>query len=155
MASIREQIHRNAVALISLAVAVGSLAYNTWRNETSEAQRNTRHAAFQVIESLGELQQVADYHYYFVEEDGQANEEQWLKGWGQVTLIRDLTMIMPGSVSARGVRLYDLWESRFKFLDDRDEQGRRTAESMQARDDLFEAIDDTRKAVVNVLSSLE
>jgi hypothetical protein len=37
VASIREQIHRNAVALISLFIAVSSLAYNTWRNETRSA----------------------------------------------------------------------------------------------------------------------
>ena len=41
--SIRPQLHNNAVALISLFVAVSSLAYNTWRNETTEAQRNIRH----------------------------------------------------------------------------------------------------------------
>ena len=41
-ASIKEQIRRNLVALISLAVAVTSLGYNTWRNEASEYNRNQR-----------------------------------------------------------------------------------------------------------------
>ena len=58
MVSIRQQLHNNAVAMIGLFVAVSSLAYNTWCNETTEAQRNIRHAAFIVLERPGELQQV-------------------------------------------------------------------------------------------------
>jgi len=34
MIPIRKQIHNNAVALISLFIAVGSLAYNTWVTTT-------------------------------------------------------------------------------------------------------------------------
>ena len=33
--SIREQLRRNAVALISLVIAITSLGYNTWRNAVS------------------------------------------------------------------------------------------------------------------------
>ena len=66
MVSIRKQIHNNAVALISLFIALSSLAYNTWRNETTEEQRNVRHASFRVLESLGELQQVVDFRYYYL-----------------------------------------------------------------------------------------
>jgi len=65
MIPIRKQIHNNAVALISLFIAVGSLAYNTWRNETTEEQRNVRHASFRVLENLGELQQVVDMRCIF------------------------------------------------------------------------------------------
>tara|TARA_R110000782_G_scaffold9026_8_gene29205 strand:- start:160 stop:393 length:234 start_codon:yes stop_codon:yes gene_type:complete len=35
-ASVREQLRRNTVALISLAVAITSLGYNTWRNALFE-----------------------------------------------------------------------------------------------------------------------
>ena len=65
MTTIRQQIHNNAVALISLFIAVGSLAYNTWRNETTEEQHKIRHASFRVLENLGELQQVVDMRYYY------------------------------------------------------------------------------------------
>ena len=65
MASLREQIRSNSVALISLSVALIALSYNTWRNETTESQRNIRQASFRVLESLGELQEVADYRYYY------------------------------------------------------------------------------------------
>jgi len=60
MATLREQIRSNSVALISLSVALIALSYNTWRNETTESQRNIRQASFRVLESLGDLQEVAD-----------------------------------------------------------------------------------------------
>lgn len=155
MDSIREQLHRHAVALISLVIAVGSLGYNTWRNETTEAQRNTRHAAFRVLESLGELQQVADYHYYFVDSEGASSGDQWLRGWGQVTLVRDLTMVMPGNAPQSGLAMYELWESRFSMLDDRDAGGHRTPEAMTAKDEIIQGIEETRQSIIKVLRSLE
>jgi len=45
----RKQLHRNAVALISLAVAITSLGYNTWRNEVSEQNRNQRCGSFELL----------------------------------------------------------------------------------------------------------
>ncbi|MEM7054531.1 MAG: hypothetical protein AAF446_08275, partial [Pseudomonadota bacterium] len=51
----RQQIRRHSVALISLVLAATSLAYNTWRNETSEQHRNWRQASFQVLIEAGEL----------------------------------------------------------------------------------------------------
>ena len=54
MATLREQIRSNSVALISLSVALIALSYNTWRNETTESQRNIRQASFRVLVSLGE-----------------------------------------------------------------------------------------------------
>ncbi len=46
------QIRRNTVALISLAIAVSSLSYNTWRNEKTEINRNQRIAAGYLSSSL-------------------------------------------------------------------------------------------------------
>ena len=75
--SIREQIRSNAVALISLVIALSSLGYNTWRNETTESQRNIRHASFRVLETLGSLQEVVDFRYYYLPfETASSNEGQ-------------------------------------------------------------------------------
>ena len=60
----RVVLRRNLIAFISLAVALFGLSYNTWRNETTEAQRNTRTAAFRMIEELGEFQQLVDARHY-------------------------------------------------------------------------------------------
>ena len=45
------------VALISLAVAVTGLGYNTWRNEASEHNRNQRLVSIELLLMLGDLQQ--------------------------------------------------------------------------------------------------
>jgi len=52
MATIRQQVRNNAVALISLLIALTSLGYNTWRNERTEHNRNSRTAAFEILTSL-------------------------------------------------------------------------------------------------------
>ena len=106
MNTIRAQIHRKAVALISLVIAVSSLGYNTWRNETTEAQRNIRHAAFRVLESLGELQEVADYRHYYLpfEDAGKTEGELRISGFGSVAMIRDLMNLMPKPAPEAGER---------------------------------------------------
>lgn len=38
-------LRQYGVALVSLVVSLGSLGYATWRNETSEQQRNLRYAS--------------------------------------------------------------------------------------------------------------
>jgi hypothetical protein len=52
---ISEQLRRHSVALISLVVAVSSLAYNTWRNERTEANRKIRVAGLELLLQLGHL----------------------------------------------------------------------------------------------------
>jgi len=58
MQTILQQIRANSVAVISLMTALIALSYKTWRNETTEAQRNVRRAAFRSVENLSELQQL-------------------------------------------------------------------------------------------------
>ena len=58
--NVGQQLRSNAVALISLAVALTALGYNTWRNERTEHNRNIRVAAFEVLTQLGELQVVVN-----------------------------------------------------------------------------------------------
>ncbi len=59
------QLKTHGVVFVSLLIALTGLAYNTWRNETSEAHRNIREAGFRVLVELGELQQIIDRTYYF------------------------------------------------------------------------------------------
>jgi len=54
----KEQVRRNMVALISLAIAVTGLGYNTWRNEASEHNRNQRLVSIELLLMLGDLQQL-------------------------------------------------------------------------------------------------
>ena len=64
MPSIRAQLRNNVVALISLGVALSSLAYNTWRNERTEHNRNVRVAGFEMLTNIAELQRVVFFSHY-------------------------------------------------------------------------------------------
>ena len=82
----REQIRRNAVALISLVVALSTLLYTTWRNEETEDNWNTRVAGFEMLTTLGELQRIVYLNHY----DGDLDEGNPRKGWVRVMVLRDL-----------------------------------------------------------------
>lgn len=157
MATIRQQFRNNAVALISLVIAVGSLGYNTWRNETTEEQRNIRHAAFRVLESLGELQEIVDTRYYYLPfEAGDYREgETRIRGFGTVTMVRDLMGLMPAPGPGVGLELHAQWQEEFVELHRLDAQGRHTADASEAERRLTAAIRDTRSTILDVLAGLE
>ena len=157
MKTIRQQIQNNAVALVSIFIAVSGLAYNTWRNETTEEQRNVRHAAFRVLEDLGEVQEVVDARYYYLAFDDEIGSEGELRirGFGSVAMIRDLMMLMPEPGPAAGETLHATWLEHFADLDQLDEERRHTAEAEMAERELTEAIQLTRSAVLGVLRGLE
>ena len=158
MATLRQQLHDNAVALISLIVAVSGLAYNTWRNETTEEQRNVRHAAFRVLENLGELQQVVDTRYYYFQpgQDSEQREgELRISGYGHAAMIHDLMMLMPPPAPSAGEMLDQAWQSFFGALDDRGPAGEPTAGAREAEQKLTEAIREARSAVLLVLNRLD
>jgi hypothetical protein len=157
MESIRKQVHRNAVALISLVVAVTSLGYNSWRNETSEAQRNIRHASFRVLESLGELQEIADYRYYYLPFEASEEREGQLRvsGFGNVSMVRDLMSVMPDPAPAAGFELHAAWSESVNYLDDLTADGRHTGEATRHEQTLTRTINATRMTVIEVLRGLE
>lgn len=157
MPTIREQIRNNSVALISLVIAVSSLGYNTWRNETTERQRNIRHASFRVLESLGELQETVDYRYYYLpfQEAAHAEGESRLRGYGSVAMVRDLMDLMPAPAPAAGQDLHRHWIEQFNALDDLDGGQQHTEAATRAERELTAAIKQTREAVVMVLRELE
>jgi hypothetical protein len=155
--SIRAQLRANAVALASIAIAVVALGYNTWRNETTEQQRNVRHAAFRVLESLGELQEIVDARYYYLPfADDQVPEGQSrIRGFGSVAMVRDLTGLMPDPAGGAGAELHELWLQHFLDLHRVTEDGQHTRGATAAEQRLTEAINQTRAGVLEVLSDLE
>jgi len=157
MITIRQQIHNNAVALISLIVAVSALAYTGWRNETTEDQRNIRRAAFRVLEDLGEVQEVIDSRYYYLAFDRQIASEGELRirGYGSVAMIRDLMTLMPPPGPKAGLDLHTLWLSHFGALDQLDTAGQHSRAAQEAERELTEAIRNAREAVLLVLRRLE
>ena len=109
----REQVQRNAVALISLVVAISSLGYNTWRNEVSEYNRNQRAISIEVLRHTGEFQQVVFHNAWDMDTGGKGNPRT---GWVHVLAIRDLSRILDGDVSASSLQLYQTWEAEWSAL---------------------------------------
>jgi len=155
------QVNNNLVALISLVLAITSLGYNTWRNETSEVQRNWRDASFQILVEIGELNQIILMRRYFADAgraqssgndngDTVPQPESWVRGWGNVTMVRDLTSVMPGPLPEKGRQLFDQWQRQAGALHDRsDPQARQ-----EAADTLLGSISELRSDVVELIADL-
>ena len=155
--SFQEQLSSNSVALISLAVAFIALGYNSWRNETSESQRNVREAAFRVLESLGELQEVADHRYYyfpFEQNDGREGELR-LRGFGRVAMVRDLMNLMPEPAPQASDDLFQVWNQNFNALAELDDEGRHSDKAKSAEKEVAAAIKQARNSVIKVLEMLD
>ena len=157
MSTIRQQIHNNAVALISIFIAVSALGYNTWRNETTEEQRNIRHAAFRVLEELGQMQEVVDSRYYYLAFNREIASEGELRirGFGSVAMIRDLMSLMPEPGPVSGQMLHETWLKLFADLDQIDSKGQHTPAGRKAEEELTSVIREARMAVLDVLRELE
>lgn len=155
----RQQLSRHSVALISLVLAAASLAYNTWRNETSEQHRNWRQASFQVLIEAGELEQIVLYRRYFHSADRDSfsdlqGGQNWVAGWGKVSMIRDLTSLMPEPLPETGLALHESWSMHAEHLDDHVEHNNRAAAN-QAAEALLEAIEQTRSDILLLIEQLE
>jgi hypothetical protein len=117
MTTIREQVRNNAVALISLVVALSSLSYNTWRNERTEHNRNTRTATFELLSKLAELERVV----FLAQYDHDASGGNPRTGWTYVLVIRDLSQVVPGPVAVRAAELQKIWGEEWQGLGKDDE----------------------------------
>ena len=139
--AILTQVRQNLVAIISLIVAVSSLSYNTWRNEQSEANRNIRHAGFEVLLKLGQLQEVVFFSHY----DMDAERGNPRTGWAYILLIGDLSENIPEPVQLRALELRQTWDDEWAGLGSADD----SAEKISA------AIDAMRGDVLHALRQLE
>jgi len=111
--AIKEQLRRNAVALISLVVAVTSLSYNTWRNEASEHNRNQRLVSIEVLRNLGELQQVVFHLHYDRDVDMLINPRT---GWAIILTVNDLAMVLDAPLPETAENLRMVWDENWDKL---------------------------------------
>ena len=153
--SFRESIRRNAVALISLALAITSLSYAAWRGETSEVQRNHREGAFRILVEIGELREVVLHRSYFlprVEQPVRSSVPEpsnWIMGWGKAMMIRDLASVLPEPLPERGRQLFESWEASASKLHAEDRELRQ-----RATDDVLDRLDQLRDATVQLIHDL-
>ena len=117
MSGLRQQLRGNAVAFISLAVALGSLGYNTWRNERTEHNRNIRTAAFELLTKLAEFERIV----YLAQYDRDLQGGNPRVGWTSVLVIRDLSALVPAPVPARARELQQAWGENWEGLGGSDE----------------------------------
>ena len=141
MATLRQQLRSNAVALISLAVALSSLGYNTWRNERTEHNRNVRTATFEILSKLAELERVV----FLAQYDHDATSGSPRTGWTYVLVIRDLSSVAPPPVAARSAELQKAWAQNWEGLGKDDEA---------AVNRIDDAIDGLREASLATLKTL-
>ncbi len=113
--NIRAQLQRNSVALISLAIAITSLGYNTWRNEATEYNRNQRAVSIEVLRNIGELQQAVYFSHW---DTAQLAKGDPLTGWSLVLTIRDLSRLLDGGVAETGTKLWRTWDDNWQGLGD-------------------------------------
>jgi hypothetical protein len=141
--SLKEQVRRNAVALISVFIAVSSLSYNTWRNELTEYNRNQRLVSIEVLLKLEELQELVFYIHYDQDTESKGNPRS---GWAIVLTIRDLAQILEQPVPESAAALYSAWNSNWSGLGNPDDIG---------ADAILESIQDFRDDTLALLQMLD
>jgi len=110
--TLKNQIRQHSVALISLAVALSSLGYNTWRNEQTEANRNVRAAGIELLLKLGELDQVV-FFSHFEHDTVRGNPRT---GWAYVLTIKDLGALTNEPAMSSSKALVSAWEKHWSGL---------------------------------------
>lgn len=138
----QEQVQRNAVALISLVVAIASLGYNTWRNEASEHNRNQRLVTIEVLRNIGELQQLV-YHRHW--DNDAADKGNPRTGWALVLTIRDLSQVLDGTMPESGRELWAAWDGNWQRL----------GSEAVGYDSIIDAMDIVREEAHALLQSLD
>ena len=140
MSGLRQQLRDNLVALTSLAIALTALAYNTWRNERTERNRNIRVAGIELLQEIGSLQQIIFYAHY-AEGDQRGDPRM---GWADVLTINDLATLMPADVLRESVELKATWEENAEGL----------VEDEAAFQRIDAAIEELRQATLAALRAL-
>ncbi|MDH4049424.1 MAG: hypothetical protein OEW68_11520 [Gammaproteobacteria bacterium] len=137
MNGLSEQLRRHSVALISLAVAVSSLSYNTWRNEQTEANRNIRAAGFELLIKLGELERVRFFSHY--DRDPAMGNPR--TGWAYVLTIRDLGKLLPEPARSSTGELVAIWNDNWSGLGASDDSAEKVSAAIDScRDDVLMAL---------------
>ena len=117
MSNIREQVRNNSVALISLFVALSSLGYNTWRNESTERNRNIRTATFEILTKLAEFERVVFLAHY----DRDRTLGNPRIGWTYVIVIHELSEVVPGAIEPKASELRAIWKDNWEGLGGNDD----------------------------------
>ncbi len=106
------QVRNHLLAIISLVVAISALSYNTYRNELTELNRNKRHAGFELLKELNELQLLVDYAHY----DKDSEQGNPITGWGHVMYVKDMSHLVSASVVEDADKLGEIWAEEWESV---------------------------------------
>jgi len=93
-------------------VALSALGYNTWRNESSEANRNVRQAGFEIIKHVGELQKIT----YIAHFDRKNVKTGTKIAWTEVLILKELSRLMPVAIQNKADTLTTVWRENWQGL---------------------------------------
>ena len=139
--TICRHLRAEAVALISLALALTSVIHSNRRDELTERNRNIRAATFEVLTKLADFERVVFLAHY---DRDRANGNPRI-GWTDVIVIHDLATVAPPPLESKAATLRQVWRDNWERLDGDDET---------SVDNIEAAIEDLRSAAVNTLRSL-
>jgi hypothetical protein len=111
--NIRGQIRDNAIALISLLVALTSVSYSTWRDERTERNQNIRSATFQILAKLADFERIVFLAHY----DRDHTNGSPRIGWTDVIVIHDLSTVAPAPLESKASELTEVWRNNWEGLD--------------------------------------
>ena len=137
-----EQLRTNAVAIISLIVALSGLGYNTWRNESTESNKNIREAGFFMMQELTELQEVVLYARFDRDDD----RGDIKSGWSHVLAVKDISYAMPEPVQQDAIALSVAWQQNVQGI---------ASHQDQSYQQIDLAIDTIKKQIVDAINELE
>jgi len=138
---IRNQICVNALALISLGVALTSVSYNTWRNERTEHNRNVRAATFEVLTKLADFERTV----FLAQYDRDRTQGNPRIGWTEVIVIHELASVAPAPLESKAAQLREVWRTNWEHLGSEDES---------SVDHIEAAVEDLRQATLQTLRAL-
>jgi hypothetical protein len=140
-AAVCGQLRSNALALISLSVALFSVSHNTWRNERTEYNRNIRAADFEILTKLADFERVVFLAHY---DRDSANGNPRI-GWTDVIVIHDLASVAPPPLESKAARLREVWRDNWEQLG---------MENESSVDRIESAVEDLRQATLSTLRAL-
>lgn len=95
------------MVVLSVLISVASFSYSAWRMEASEANNNRRMAAFELIKTLGELEQnIFAAHY-----DQDPIQGSPRLGWVKIGLARELSYLCGDQIQKEAMNLQSLWSA--------------------------------------------
>ena len=110
---LKQQVQQNLLAIISIAIAITALSYNSWRNEQSEDNRNFRAAGFEIMREAAHLQLLVDTATY----SEKSKDVDAIKGWVSVNLILSLSDLMTPEIKKQATDLKSVWSENWSVLD--------------------------------------